>query len=186
MFERFTVEARNVVINAQEQARALHHTEILAEHILLGVLTDEASISARVLRELGVRREDLAKEVATLGAADDDALRAIGIDLAAVRQRAEAAFGAGALDRSRPRRVGLLRRVVSTGGHVPFTHSAKRSLEESLRQALDLRHNFIGVDHVLLGLLADDLDPAARTLRRLGADPAVVRTQVRDRLQHAA
>jgi len=186
MFERFTVAARGVVVDAQEQARTLGHSEIMAEHLLLAILADGDSIGAQVLRDLGVEREVLVREVAALGLADDEALRAIGVDLTAVRRKAEAAFGPGALDRPRPRRYGLLRRVAWVGGHLPFTDSAKRALEQSLGQALALEHNYIGTDHILLGLLADDKDPASRTLLRLGVTPSVVRTRVREQLETAA
>lgn len=187
MFERFSAPARRVVIEAQQQARALQHTEILAEHLLLGVLADETCISASVLDELGVQHERLVAEVAALGLADEDALRAVGIDLAAVRRAAESAFGAGALDRPRRSRRGLRGRLPWLGGqHLRFTDPAKRALEQSLRQAISLQHNHIGTDHILLGLLADDRSPAALTLSRLGVDPAVVRARVRERLQQAA
>ena len=187
MFERFTESARGVVVDAQEQARTVGHSEIMAEHLLLAILADGDSIGARVLRGLGVEREVLVREVAALGLSDDEALRAIGVDLATVRRQAEAAFGPGALDRPRPRRYGLLRRVARVGGHLlPFTDSAKRALEQSLRQALALEHNYIGTDHILLGLLADDQDPASRTLLRLGVTPSVVRTRVREQLEPAA
>ena len=185
MFERFTVAARGVVVDAQEQARTLGHGEIMPEHLLLATIADTDSIGSQVLRDLGVEREVLVREVAALGLADDEALRAIGVDLAAVRQKAEAAFGPGALDRPRPRRYGLLRRVARVGGHLPFTDSAKRALEQSLRQALALKHSYIATDHILLGLLADDQDPASRTLLRVGVTPSEVRTLVRDQLRAA-
>lgn len=187
MFERFTDAARAAVVNAQEQARGLHHEEILAEHLLLAVLTEDASISARVLRDHNVRADRLMNELAVLGAGDREALHEIGIDLAAVRQRVEAAFGPGALDRPRPRRAGLLRRRLTwTDGHLPFSGAAKHALQQSLRQALALQHRSIGIDHILLGLLADDQDPAARILHKLGASPAAVRKQVQTELQRAA
>lgn len=187
MFERFTSAARRVVVEAQQQARALQHNEIQAEHLLLGVLDDDTGISASVLRDLGVRRDRLVAEVAALGLADEDALRAVGIDLPAVRRAAEAAFGAGALDRPRRRRGAIRRRLAWLGGeHLRFTDPAKHALVQSLRQATSLGHNYIGADHILLGLLADDRSPAAQVLSRLGADPAVVRARVRERLQQAA
>lgn len=186
MFERFTDGARAVLVDAQEQARRLHQEEILAEHLLLAVLAQPTSASARVLRDHGVQQDRLVGEVAALDAGDHAALSELGIDLAAVRQRAEAAFGPGALDRPRPRRVGLLRRITWTGGHLRFSDDAKRALEQALRQALALRQRDITIDHVLLGLLADDDDSAARALQRLGASPAAVRDQVRAHLTRAA
>lgn len=187
MLERFTHGARQVVVDAQAHARRLRHEEVLAEHLLLAVLSDEHSISARVLVDHGVRADPLARDVAALGTSDHDALRELGIDLTAVRERAEAAFGPGALDRPRPRRVGLLRRRVRrTDDHLRFSDGAKDALEQSLRQALALRHHHLGVDHLLLGLLADEQAPASRAVRRLGALPADVRAQVEAQLRRAA
>lgn len=187
MFERFTEQARSVVVGAQEQARTLRHHEIVAEHLLLAVLTEEGTAWSDVLRDCGVERAALVGELATLGDADAHALRALGVDLDAVRRQAEAAFGAGALDRPRRRRTGFFRRqMVWTGGHLRFTDSAKQALEQSLRQALALHHRHIGVEHVLLGLLADDQTSASRTLRRLGVDPTTVRDGVRRELDRAA
>ena len=187
MFNRFTEGARRVVIDAQEQARNLHHEQILAEHLLLAVLAEKTSISARVLREHGVQADRLVDEVVALGTSDHDALRQIGIDLTAVRKHAETAFGPGALDRPRPRRIGFLRRrVTRADGHLRFSAAAKRALEQSLQQAVALRHHHISVDHVLLGLLAGDEDSAARTLQRLDVAPADIRAHVQTQLQRAA
>jgi len=187
MFERFTDGARGTVVNAQEQARGLHHEEILAEHLLLAVLAEQASISAQVLRNNGVQAQRLVEEVAALGVSDHDALKEIGIDLTAVRQRAEAAFGPGALDRPVPRRARFRRRRGTwTGGQLRFSGAAKRALEQSLRQAVALGHHRISVDHVLLGLLANDQDSAAQSLQRLGVVPADIRAQVHAQLQRAA
>jgi ATP-dependent Clp protease ATP-binding subunit ClpA len=157
----------------------------MAEHLLLAILAEGDSIGARVLRDLGVEHEAVARELASLGCSDDEALCAIGVDLTTARQQAEAAFGPGALDRRRPRRYGLLHRVAWVGGHLPFTASAKRALVQSLRQALALEHS-IGTDHILLGLLANDTGSASRTLLRLGVSPSVVRTRVREQLESAA
>lgn len=186
MFERFTGPARRAVVEAQNQARVLGHAEVRAEHLLLGILADREGVPTRLLDELGLQHEALVREVAVLGAADADALQTIGIDLAAVRRQVEATFGPGALDRPIARRSRLLGRPARGGGHIPFTRAAKRALEQSLRQALDLGSNVIGAEHVLLGLLAADEDSTARTLQRLGIDPATVRTRVRAALRRAA
>ena len=83
--------------------------------------------------------------------------------------------------------------IVGTGnatvsGHIPFTPRAKKTLEFALREALELHHNYIGTEHVLLGLLRvaerqPHADFAAVTLRDLGLDPARVRTRVLDELR---
>src|ERR671922_2778564 len=102
MFERFTDRARNVVIAAQQEARRLGHDCIATEHVLLGLLR-EKGIAARVLADLGVTADAVEREVVAFvrpgpfGAADAEALGAIGIDLDEVRRRLEASFGPGAL-----------------------------------------------------------------------------------------
>jgi hypothetical protein len=62
--------------------------------------------------------------------------------------------------------------------HVGFTRAAKRTLEQSLLQARDLGDNYIGAEHVLLGLLADERAGALQILRELGADPEALREAV--------
>jgi len=64
MFERFTERARQVVVLAQEEARALHHNYIGTEHILLGLLREGEGLAARVLLSLGVSLEQVRAQVA--------------------------------------------------------------------------------------------------------------------------
>ena len=181
MFERFTQSARDVVLASRSHARRLGHEQVRAEHLLLGVLAGDTQ-GGVVLRELGLRQGDLETEMRVLGHADAAALQTLGVDLDAVRKQAETTFGPDAL-RPRPplRRRGLLRRrrPAQEHDHLPFTSGAKRALEQSLRQALALKDEEIRAEHVLLGLLASDDDPAAVLLRRLGVAPPVVRDRLR-------
>ncbi|MBV9166875.1 MAG: hypothetical protein JO342_12070 [Solirubrobacterales bacterium] len=66
----------------------------------------------------------------------------------------------------------------ATGGQVPFTPRAKQVLELALREALSLGHNYIGTEHLLLGLLAENGGVAARVLPNLGADAGKLRDEV--------
>jgi ATP-dependent Clp protease ATP-binding subunit ClpC len=68
------------------------------------------------------------------------------------------------------------------GGHIPFTGRAKKVLELSLREALQLRHNYIGTEHILLGLIREGEGLAAQALADAGVDLADVRQRVFDRL----
>jgi ATP-dependent Clp protease ATP-binding subunit ClpA len=70
----------------------------------------------------------------------------------------------------------------SPGGHIPFTPRAKKVLELSLREALQLRHNYIGTEHILLGLIREGEGLAAQALADAGADLADVRQRVVDRV----
>jgi ATP-dependent Clp protease ATP-binding subunit ClpA len=159
MFERFTAEARAAVVGAQVHARALHHGNLGAEHLLLGVAEQPAG--ARLLQRLGVDPAGLRHEMASRGEADgfdEDALAAMGIDLDAIRARVEERFGPGALDR--PPGRGRCRRGAS-GRHMPFTPQAKKVLEISLREATALGDRHIGAEHLLLALAREHALPGA-------------------------
>jgi ATP-dependent Clp protease ATP-binding subunit ClpA len=177
MFERFTRQAREVVVQAQAAARRLDDDHIGDEHLLLGLLAGDAAargVAATVLADLGVTAAAVQRELAArrarpgLGPADAAALEAIGIDLDAIRRKAEEAFGAGALQRATRRRRGRL----------PLTPSAKRALGASLREAVGLGDGAIGVEHLLLGLLRQPDQLVAATLAALGAPPETVRDRV--------
>ena len=174
MFERFTPEAREVVVLAQEEARALRHGHIGTEHLLLAQLRLDTPTTT-VLRRHGLDHDEVAEAVAAhLGTADLDAeaLRTLGIDLDAVRDVAEATFGPGALDA--PRR-GRQRKVP---GHIPFTSPAKKVLELSLREALAMRSNRITDGHIALGLLREGQGVAMKVLHDRGVDPQALRADV--------
>ena len=82
-------------------------------------------------------------------------------------------------------RESVERRIGTGGGapvgHIAFTPRAKVALELSLREALQLGHNYIGTEHILLGLLAEGEGVAVLTLAELGLEPPVVRAAVLDR-----
>jgi ATP-dependent Clp protease ATP-binding subunit ClpA len=124
MFERFSGQARHVVVSAQEEARELDHNYIGTEHLLLGLLATSDSLASASLTALGYTRDDVQAKLVEL--------------------------------------VG--RGKASAGGHIPFTPRAKKVLELSLREALQLKHNYIGTEHILLGLLREGEGMAAQIL----------------------
>ena len=175
MFERFTPEAREVVVLAQDEARSLRHDHIGTEHLLLALLRLDTATTA-VLRRHGLDHDEVAKAVAAhLGGGDLDAeaLRTLGIDLDAVRDVAEATFGPGALDT--PGRG----RQKESPGHIPFTSRAKKVLELSLREAVAQRSKSIRDGHVALGLLREGQGRAAKVLHDRGVDLPVLREELR-------
>jgi ATP-dependent Clp protease ATP-binding subunit ClpA len=188
MFERFTDRARQVAIDAQVSARRLGHGHVGTEHILLGLLQGDG-IGARVLGALGITAAAVEREVLAelgrgpLGGGDAEALGAIGIDLEEVRRRVEASFGPGALQWRPGRGCGRDRRLPLFGGHIPFTPRAKKVLELSLREALALKHKYIGTEHILLGLVREGEGLAMLVLTRLGAGPDAIRARVLDALR---
>jgi hypothetical protein len=138
VFERFTERARQVVVVAQDEARALGHNYIGTEHILLGLLREEEGLAARVLESLDVTVEE-------------------------VRAQVTRVIGEG--------------EPVATS-QIPFTPRAKKVLELSLREALSLGHNYIGTEHILLGLARENQGVAARILLDFGVDGETVRDEV--------
>jgi ATP-dependent Clp protease ATP-binding subunit ClpA len=160
MFERFTDKARQVVVLAQEQSRGRRADAIRTEHLLLALYRVPGNLALTVLEGHSVRREDVEADVDALrphGPADAEALAALGIDLDEVRRSVEETFGPGALDRTRAGRRGRW-----FAGHIPFDRGAKKVLELALREARRLGHDYIGCEHILLGLL--HAEGAAQTI----------------------
>jgi ATP-dependent Clp protease ATP-binding subunit ClpC len=139
VFERFTDQARQVVVLAQEEARGLGHQHIGTEHLLLGVLREEDGIAARALRALGVQFD---------------------------RARAHV------LELVGPGEPG------GTSGQIPFTPRGKKVLELSLREALALHHDYIGTEHILLGLVRESEGVGARVLLDFDIDSQLIRDEV--------
>ncbi|WP_283132860.1 Clp protease N-terminal domain-containing protein [Rhizohabitans arisaemae] len=146
MFERFTDQARRVVVLAQEEARQYGHTYIGTEHLLLGILADAPTPVTEVLS-------------------------AAGADPAAIRSAIAGEVGAG----DHP-----------PAGHIPFAPRAKKVLELSLREALHLGHNHIGVEHILLGLIQEREGLAAQVLRRLTGAPEALRERIVEAARNGA
>jgi ATP-dependent Clp protease ATP-binding subunit ClpA len=198
MFERFTERARQAVVEAQDEAVLLRHHYIGTEHILLGVTRQETSVGARALHRSGFELEPARGAVRKLvgegppadpSVPDDDAaaLEVIGIDLEEVRRRAEAAFGPGALDRLAGRRGRRRGRCVGPlSGGIPFTPRAKKCLELGLREAVRLGHNYIGTEHILLGILREGQGLALDLLRDQGVSSDGLRDAVMEELAKAS
>jgi len=220
MFERFTNSARQIVVQAQSQARQFGHGFIGPEHLLLALVSlDEPA--AVVLHDQGLTPERTRAEVVRmvgpgrtfglLAGLDREALASIGIDLDTVRSRIEATFGPDALTRaipavrrrrlrSRLRRPARNARLLPAGtrnekllnaagaprGHIPFTPLAKKALERSLREALTLGDNYIGVQHVALALISMDRGCVPVILSALGLSDAPLRAAILDRYRKAS
>jgi ATP-dependent Clp protease ATP-binding subunit ClpA len=145
MFERFTGNARQVVVRAQEEARRLHHNYIGTEHILLGLLAVPDGHAVR-------------------------ALEGFGLSLNGARDEVVAMVGTG---KSEPT------------GHIPFTPRAKKTLELSLREAMQLHHHYIGTEHILLGLIREGDGVAAQVMKQ-HADLILIRMAVLDQMPGAS
>jgi ATP-dependent Clp protease ATP-binding subunit ClpA len=158
MFERFTQEAKAVLVEAQDVVIELGVGYISPGHILYGCAEGRESTAGEPLRTAGITADSIRRLLprADKQPAEDvdaDVLRAIGIDFEGVRAIVEETFGTGALKSAPDRRAN------ATNVHrPPFTPEAKRSLELSLRVALELHDRRIRPGHLLLGLLRLDND----------------------------
>ena len=177
MWERFTRPARVAVQDATRIAREAAAGEVRPEHLMRALLEDEGTLAARVLAEAGAPAAALREEldqrrlryVDGLDDDDADALRALGIDLDEVVRRIDRNLG-GAL----PRR-----------GTPRFSRSSKKVLELALREALALRHNYIGTEHVLLGLVREGDRVVADSLATFDVERDSLRRLVGDAVRRA-
>jgi hypothetical protein len=123
-----------------------------------------AQEEARLLNHNYIGTEHILLGIVSLGEGTGaKALQSLGIRLEAVRQQVEEIVGVGKRSQS---------------GHIPFTPRAKKALEMSLRESLQLGQDYIGTEHILLGLLREGDGVAAQVLVRMGADLNRVRDQV--------
>jgi ATP-dependent Clp protease ATP-binding subunit ClpA len=153
MFERMTEGAKAALMEAQDLAVELDSRTIEVGHLLYGLAEGREETAGRPLRDSGitgvaVRRMLPRGEHDQPGPIDIASLESIGIDYDGVRSAVEATFGAGALDGAPDRRSSS-----HALGRPRFSPDAKRSLEQSLRVALELHEKTIKPGHVLLGLL---------------------------------
>jgi ATP-dependent Clp protease ATP-binding subunit ClpA len=159
IFNRFAKEARACVQAAVEEARALGHDSVGDEDLLLGILRVDEGMAAAALSSLGVTIEAAREESERMAS---DALSSVGIFLEDIRREAGDAFDVR----------------IPEGRRIPFSPRAKRVLERALREAVRLRDNRIGTEHVLLGILENEDGTAVRMLSRLGVSPEAVEEKV--------
>jgi ATP-dependent Clp protease ATP-binding subunit ClpA len=177
MFERFTKDARRVVATATTIAHDSSAGETRPEHLFRALLDDESSIAVLVLEDSGASVAALRDEVDRrrllyvdgLDADDAEALAAIGIDLDEVVQRIDRNLGGASGRRGTPR----------------LSRSAKKALELSLREAIALRNDYIGSEHLLLGLVREDDRVVRDTLAAFDIEPAPLRRLVADAVRKA-
>ena len=162
MFERFARHARVAVVLAQEEARELRTREVAPQHLLLGILQAAGNdlsaalsgygLTADVVRARLIEAAPIADASCPDFAEDAEALRAIGIDLEAVRDSVARTFGADVFDNALAR-SGRRRGRQRRSSHIPFNRTAKKSVELAVRETLAHKDNEIGCEHLLLGVL---------------------------------
>jgi len=165
MFERFTERARRAVDLAQDEATRLNHDYIGTEHLLLGLIGAGDGVAAKALEPLGIG----------LGAVQQLA-----------RQRALRIAGAGRGEEAPSVEEIIARSRLLPPVTIPVTEWANEALELAIREADVLGLDYVGTEHILLGLVRMRDGAAAQVLEQLGADLNWVRQQVLQQLLGAA
>jgi len=171
MFERFTADAREVVVEAQQDAIRLDSPQIDALHLLAALLHFPDSKAGSLLTGFGLALDDVAAETARvrrrggITEADAEALGEFGIDVETILDRIEQAHGPNAL-------------VGGAGGrkrrHIPFADESKKVLQVCLKEVISLGGKELGTEHILLALTALR-GPAADVLARFDVDAPRIR-----------
>ena len=138
MFERFTDQARRIVVSAQEEARRLDHQYIGTEHVLLALVRETEGVIGTVFE-------------------------AVALSQTGVRVQVEQIIGRG---------------PQPAVGQIPYTPRAKKVLELSVREALQFGHNYVGAEHIFLGLIREGEGVAAQVLSQHPVDLNRVRVLV--------
>ncbi|WP_186376424.1 Clp protease N-terminal domain-containing protein [Mycobacteroides abscessus] len=179
MFEKFQKSAKVAVILSQEEAREMDDTRIGAEHVLVGVLESAGAPLSELMGGYGLTADGVrdrlraGSEQPPMDEEDAEALRAIGIDLSQVRESVSKVFGPQAFDKAFEKSGRRKARVRGWRpfGMIPFNSSAKKCLELALREAIAHKDNWIGCEHMVLGILRGG-DPVALAVitERVSAD----------------
>jgi ATP-dependent Clp protease ATP-binding subunit ClpA len=188
MFERFTAESKAILVEAQDAALDVGAACITPAHLFYGCAHGRARTAGEPLHEYGITGESifrlLPRSSGSSGASsadssdiDPQALKAIGIDYERVRRAVNKTFGEGALESSPDRRA-----RAANSRRPPFTTEAKRSLELSLRVALELHERRIRPGHILLGLLRLNDEQISIFVEQQGATVARLSATVLQRL----
>jgi len=155
IFTRFTDRSRKSVEAALEEARMLGHDSLGDEDLLLGILRTDEGLAAEALYSLGVRLEGAREESEEMLSL---ALSSIGISLEEVRREAGDTF---------EMRIPEDRRI-------PLSPQAKKALVEARRRMRRMGDNYLGTEHVLLGILGNTDGMAVRMLAGMGVSPEVL------------
>jgi hypothetical protein len=165
-FSRFTPRAKHAVKAAAEEAREHGHDHVFPEHLVLGLLHEPEGVAAKAIVALGISPE--AVRQALLAAIPPTAGRqaAGGAESGA---GAEAAAGAepGA-DSEAVAGAEAGAGAEAAAGRMPFSPRAKKAMYLAARQALRLAHNYIGTEHLLLGVLEEEEGTGGTALAGLG------------------
>jgi ATP-dependent Clp protease ATP-binding subunit ClpC len=167
IFTRFTDRSRESVEAAFEEARMLGHDSLGDEDLLLGILSVDRGIARYALASSGVTLEGAREESEAMLSG---ALASIGVSFEDLNREAGEAFEMRITDDRR----------------IPYSPLAKKALIEARKETKRLGDNYLGTEHVLLGILRNEDGTAARLLARMGVTPEVVEDRIFELRDRAA
>jgi ATP-dependent Clp protease ATP-binding subunit ClpA len=163
-FERFTDRARHVIAVSKRVARSFGTEEIGAEDLLLGLFAEPAGIAGQVLAAMNVTEDSVRSSLSSIEVQHHGRARDRAGDAASA--------GPGGADDG-----------TASSSAPTFTEDAKRALTDALAVALEFGHNYVGTEHLLLGLYRNADSTAAWILLETGALEATARAHVTDLLR---
>lgn len=137
-FEKFTDQAINSILLAQEESRRMGHNFIGSEQILLGLISHGTCTAAKVLKFYGLNIKDTRVEVELIDGK-----------------------GIGYVD-----------------AEIPFTHRAKRILELSYFESLELNHDYVGTEHILLAIIKEGSGIAVKVIEKFKLDTKKLKSKI--------
>jgi ATP-dependent Clp protease ATP-binding subunit ClpC len=167
MFSRLTDKSRNCVHAAFEEARMLGHDSLGDEDLLLGVLRADEGVAVEALSSLDITLEGVREESQERFS---EALSSIGISLENIRREAGDAFEMRIPDNRR----------------IPFSPRAKKALVEARKEMRRLGDNYLGTEHILLGMLRNEDGMAITILARMGVSPEMLEDRLFELRRRAA
>lgn len=167
MMFRLTDRSRGSVEAAFEEAREMGHDSVGDEDLLLGILRADEGIGAEALSSLGVTLEGVREEA---GEMMSDALSSIGISLEDIRREAGDAFDMSIPDDRR----------------IPYSPRARNALVEARKEMRRLGDDYLGTEHVLLGILSNEDGTAVRVLAGMGVSPEALEDRLFELRERAA
>lgn len=158
----FTERVRKVLQMAREQSVALNHEYVGTEHILLGLLAEGGGVASTVLANLGIDAARVRADVLiAVPPGKDNTSVAADLSAGGILGAIADTFGVG-----------------RTRMDLPYTSRAKRTLEMSMSEVRNLRHSYVGTEHLLIGLLVEQQGIAAQVLTAHGLTPSKLREEV--------
>jgi ATP-dependent Clp protease ATP-binding subunit ClpA len=164
-FERFTQRARHVMAESSQAAISLGDDFVGTEHLLLALFTEPEGIAARALAAMDVSEGTVRAAIRAAGDRTPDAAEPT------------------AASAEPPTSPGEPAGTPAAGTRPPFSGPAKRVLRDALAVALEFGHNYIGTEHILLGLYRNEDSLATRTLTQAGAIESTARAHVTEMLR---